>query len=70
MTINFGDFFRPGAEHLREEEERKRQDIHQRVVEGPPFDAVLDQGSITVHLPAVEKPKNVPTKQPGDAPVG
>jgi hypothetical protein len=51
MTDSLGAFFQPGLHHLNRERERRRNDIHQRTVDAPPWDAELDEGKITIRLP-------------------
>ncbi|MDR2381240.1 MAG: hypothetical protein LBE08_08745 [Bifidobacteriaceae bacterium] len=51
MTESFGEFFSPGLAHLNREQERQRNDIHQLIVDAPPWDCVLDSGRITLEAP-------------------
>jgi hypothetical protein len=46
------EFFQPGLAYLNEEKERQRHNIHEWVAEGPPWDAVLDSGAMSVAVPS------------------
>jgi hypothetical protein len=43
--------FLPGLVHWNDEKERKRHDIHEVVVDAPPFDTFLDDGVIDLAVP-------------------
>lgn len=55
-----GEFFEPGRVHLREETERQRNHIQQRIVDAPPWDSVLDEGRITLNIPRPKLPPDQP----------
>jgi hypothetical protein len=65
MTDSLGAFFQPGLAHLNREKERQRNDIHQRVVDAPPWDLELDEGKITIRVPAASA---APDSAPPGAP--
>jgi hypothetical protein len=64
MTDSFGEIFAPGLAHLNREKERQRNDIHQLVVDAPPWDRELDEGRFTIHL-AAEQPPDEGSVAPG-----
>jgi hypothetical protein len=68
VTGNPLEFFQPGLEYLNEEKERKRQDIHEWVAEGPPWDSVLDSGAMAIKVPPSEPPAPAAAVTPNDPP--
>ncbi|MDR1393876.1 MAG: hypothetical protein LBJ62_07920 [Bifidobacteriaceae bacterium] len=55
MTESLGEFFQPGLGHLAREKERQRHDIHEFVVDAPPFDSFLDQDVVVIEQPAPDQ---------------
>ncbi|MDR2254303.1 MAG: hypothetical protein LBD97_10710 [Bifidobacteriaceae bacterium] len=53
----FAEIFSPGLAHLNREKERQRDDVHEVVVDAPPWDIVLDTGRIALSASPPEEPE-------------